>query len=99
MIDCFGMHGNVASLGEQGIELTRSLPSLAVASIDLRMPDLNGVDTVAKLHTIPACTDTIFILATTYEHDGRIKASNLFSSILAKPVSAPSLAATLGEFL
>ncbi len=97
ILEMNGYHPHGASNGRQGLELAERLPApVAVALVDLRLPDMDGMELVGRLHALSGLTEVV-ILTGNASLDSAVKALREQSyDYLIKPVSPPDLLRTLG---
>jgi PAS domain S-box-containing protein len=81
-----------ASSGRRGVELARSLPApAAIAVVDLRLPDMDGIELVAELRQISDATE-IVVLTGNASVDSAVRALREQSyDYLIKPVQPDQL--------
>jgi signal transduction histidine kinase len=86
----------IAGTGEQALTLARAMTEApAVALVDLRLPDMDGMDLVGRLHEIAALTEVV-ILTGNASVDSAVRAMREHSNdYLVKPVQPDELVGTI----
>jgi PAS domain S-box-containing protein len=89
-----GFLAEVAHSGNRALSLAADLPP-AVALVDLRLPDMDGLDLVTRLHEVSALTE-IVVLTGNASVTSAVRAlrEQIFDYLL-KPISPDQLASTL----
>jgi two-component system cell cycle sensor histidine kinase/response regulator CckA len=84
-----------AASGREGLTIAESAPSLAVALIDLKLPDMDGMEVIGRLHAISALTETV-ILTGHASVDSAVRALREHTcDYLVKPVAPDLLLTTI----
>ncbi len=105
LLEQMGFTADTVANGIDAIERIRSRDSAGqgydLLILDWHMPDLNGMDTLARIHALPLTKRPIAILATAYgkmfSHQAVADAG--FAGFLAKPVSPSQVNDLLSELL
>jgi len=91
-----GYSSVIAGSGREALEITRAMSDApAVALVDLKLPDMDGIELIGKLREITAMTE-IVILTGNASIDSAVRALREHSNdYLVKPVQPDQLVATI----
>jgi PAS domain S-box-containing protein len=91
-----GYSALVAATGKEALEITRRMKDApAVALVDLKLPDMDGIELVARLHEIAELTEVV-ILTGNASVDSAVRALRENSNdYLVKPVQPDQLVGTI----
>jgi CheY-like chemotaxis protein len=94
-----GFEVSVASNGREGIEKARTeKPDLIIT--DINMPDLNGIDMIRHLRSMPECHNVQILVLTAYHMDYEGEATKAGANrALAKPVDPQLLSTFIRDLL
>src|SRR5579872_6070734 len=86
-----------ARTGRRGLELAGDMETApAVAIVDLRLPDMDGIELISRLHDISSLTEVV-ILTGNASVDSAVRALREHSyDYLVKPVAPEQLLASIG---
>ncbi|MFG1489508.1 response regulator, partial [Oceanospirillum sp. HFRX-1_2] len=103
MIESFGYSADLVCNGRQALDLlTQALNSGSpydLACIDWRMPELDGVETLAEYHSLPGASHTrsIIISAHGRQSYGWLKEQSGIDELITKPMNPSTLLDTIAN--
>ncbi|MEJ2748713.1 MAG: response regulator, partial [Anaerolineae bacterium] len=88
--ESWGMTTLSATSGEEALRLVEANQSLDVAILDMQMPNMDGKALAQRIRQIKSAKETPLIMITSMGMQRGLNQTNLFSSIMTKPVK-PSI--------